>query len=189
MNKQPCVRAAGLLLAAMLLVACSKQPASEPLRSAADDTAVEHALKHTNPQYRCPMHPDIVRDEPGTCPICGMTLVKIESPAGPGTPSSSASASGDPDFASRGQQSRCAHRSRAARRPGAPRRSRRLCRVRRTARAAGASTRGRLGRRTCGPRDGRNGAAGSTAVHAVLADARKRAAGVPRRAARSATRT
>ncbi len=91
MDKQPCVRAAGLLLGALLIVACSKQPVSEPLRSAADDTAVEHALKHTNPQYRCPMHPDVVRDEPGNCPICGMTLVKIESPAGPGTPSSSAS--------------------------------------------------------------------------------------------------
>ena len=28
------------------------------------------------------MHPDIVRDEPGECPICGMTLVKVEPPAG-----------------------------------------------------------------------------------------------------------
>ncbi len=26
--------------------------------------------------YTCPMHPEIVRDEPGDCPICGMTLVK-----------------------------------------------------------------------------------------------------------------
>jgi Heavy metal binding domain len=25
--------------------------------------------------YVCPMHPQIVRDAPGTCPICGMTLV------------------------------------------------------------------------------------------------------------------
>jgi Cu+-exporting ATPase len=25
-------------------------------------------------QYTCPMHPEIVRDEPGTCPICGMAL-------------------------------------------------------------------------------------------------------------------
>lgn len=27
-------------------------------------------------KYVCPMHPQIVRDHPGTCPICGMTLVK-----------------------------------------------------------------------------------------------------------------
>ncbi len=26
------------------------------------------------PQYTCPMHPEIVRDQPGDCPICGMAL-------------------------------------------------------------------------------------------------------------------
>ena len=25
-------------------------------------------------QWTCPMHPEIVRDEPGACPICGMAL-------------------------------------------------------------------------------------------------------------------
>ncbi len=25
-------------------------------------------------QYTCPMHPEIVRDAPGNCPICGMAL-------------------------------------------------------------------------------------------------------------------
>jgi uncharacterized membrane protein YraQ (UPF0718 family) len=25
--------------------------------------------------YTCPMHPEIARDEPGTCPVCGMDLV------------------------------------------------------------------------------------------------------------------
>jgi len=74
-------RLAGALLLAFALVACSKQPPSEPLRSAVDDTFTEHALKHTNPRYRCPMHPQVIRDEPGVCPICGMTLVKIEEPA------------------------------------------------------------------------------------------------------------
>lgn len=28
-------------------------------------------------KYTCPMHPEIVRDEPGSCPICGMDLVKM----------------------------------------------------------------------------------------------------------------
>lgn len=27
-------------------------------------------------EYTCPMHPQIVQDEPGSCPICGMDLVK-----------------------------------------------------------------------------------------------------------------
>ena len=25
-------------------------------------------------QYACPMHPAVVQDHPGKCPICGMTL-------------------------------------------------------------------------------------------------------------------
>src|SRR5437763_6825187 len=25
-------------------------------------------------EYTCPMHPEIVRSEPGSCPICGMAL-------------------------------------------------------------------------------------------------------------------
>jgi len=28
--------------------------------------------------YHCPMHPEIIRDHPGTCPICGMTLVPMQ---------------------------------------------------------------------------------------------------------------
>lgn len=30
-------------------------------------------------QYTCPMHPEIVQDEPGDCPICGMDLVPMAS--------------------------------------------------------------------------------------------------------------
>ena len=26
--------------------------------------------------YTCPMHPDVMSDKPGTCPKCGMALVK-----------------------------------------------------------------------------------------------------------------
>ena len=28
--------------------------------------------------YRCPMHPAVVSDKPGTCPICGMDLVAVD---------------------------------------------------------------------------------------------------------------
>ena len=48
---------------------------SESIAAAADDSALEHAAKHLDPKYVCPMHPQIVRDEEGTCPICGMDLV------------------------------------------------------------------------------------------------------------------
>lgn len=28
-------------------------------------------------QYQCPMHPHVISDKPGSCPICGMTLVPV----------------------------------------------------------------------------------------------------------------
>lgn len=30
--------------------------------------------------YTCPMHPAVQSDQPGTCPICGMALVKKDHP-------------------------------------------------------------------------------------------------------------
>jgi Cu2+-exporting ATPase len=33
-------------------------------------------MEHQDPEkYTCPMHPQVIQDTPGTCPICGMTLV------------------------------------------------------------------------------------------------------------------
>jgi membrane fusion protein, copper/silver efflux system len=33
-------------------------------------------------QYTCPMHPFIIKDKPGACPICGMTLVPVKKGGG-----------------------------------------------------------------------------------------------------------
>lgn len=33
-------------------------------------------MEHQNEVYTCSMHPEIIREKPGNCPICGMTLVK-----------------------------------------------------------------------------------------------------------------
>lgn len=42
-------------------------PAAEPAGTPAPKRA----------RYTCPMHPEIVRDAPGDCPICGMALVPV----------------------------------------------------------------------------------------------------------------
>ena len=48
--------------------------------SSSKETALGHAKKHADPNYVCPMHPEIVTSDPeATCPICGMDLVVLES--------------------------------------------------------------------------------------------------------------
>src|SRR6185503_16878329 len=38
---------------------------------------VHRATAPGGAKYTCPMHPEIVRDAPGSCPKCGMALVPI----------------------------------------------------------------------------------------------------------------
>lgn len=72
-----------LMAGGLLLTGCQQKP-SETYADAADDTALEHAEKHADPNYVCPMHPQIVKGEPGSCPICGMDLVPVEPQADAG---------------------------------------------------------------------------------------------------------
>lgn len=44
----------------------------------ARESALEHAEKHLDSSYVCPMHGQIIKDNPGNCPICGMDLVLQE---------------------------------------------------------------------------------------------------------------
>ncbi len=50
--------------------------ATAPFAISGCDKGKDHA-EHNEPEgyYTCPMHPQVISHEPGTCPICGMTLV------------------------------------------------------------------------------------------------------------------
>lgn len=61
----------------LLMVLGTPAFAAEPMAPAAH----EHSDKQL---YTCGMHPQVIRDEPGTCPICGMELTPLKATA-PGT--------------------------------------------------------------------------------------------------------
>lgn len=56
-----------VLLPMLLLVACKNQTKK-----------VDEHTHTSKKMYTCPMHPQIIKDKPGDCPICGMQLVKKE---------------------------------------------------------------------------------------------------------------
>jgi Cu(I)/Ag(I) efflux system membrane fusion protein len=65
-----------LLLITMLISACSDKKKKSAIIAT---TQVKSDIKYT-----CPMHPQIMEDHPGNCPICGMTLVKKSGQASEG---------------------------------------------------------------------------------------------------------
>lgn len=54
-----------LIVLAVIISACSQE------KKVAHDHSGELV-------YTCPMHPTVVKEEPGSCPICGMDLVRVE---------------------------------------------------------------------------------------------------------------
>ena len=40
-------------------------------------TKHSHSLTTTKTLYTCPMHPEVIKEQPGSCPICGMDLVPM----------------------------------------------------------------------------------------------------------------
>ena len=72
---------AGMIVILAALTACTNteqtETASEQGSSSAMSASHEH---HSEPEfyYTCSMHPQIEQAEPGKCPICGMTLTKVE---------------------------------------------------------------------------------------------------------------
>lgn len=60
--------------------ACQAKFEAEPPKYLGDRPAPQAMPKGT--QYTCPMHPEIIRDKPGSCPICGMALEPMGVPTG-----------------------------------------------------------------------------------------------------------
>ena len=55
-------------------------PAAQANPDQASATDKTSAATDGKKLWTCPMHPDVVRDQPGTCPICGMDLVEKGQP-------------------------------------------------------------------------------------------------------------
>ena len=54
---------------------CHGKFKADPEKYLIAQSAAAPAIKGA--QYTCPMHPEIIRDEPGSCPICGMALEPV----------------------------------------------------------------------------------------------------------------
>ncbi|PBC10057.1 heavy metal translocating P-type ATPase [Mesorhizobium sp. WSM3859] len=59
---------------------CQGKFEAEPAKYLAGRPEPQQMPKGT--QYTCPMHPEIIRDKPGSCPICGMALEPMGVPTG-----------------------------------------------------------------------------------------------------------
>ena len=53
---------------------CKKRFDADPEAFVAEKKPVAVAPPAGTAEWTCPMHPEIVRDAPGSCPICGMAL-------------------------------------------------------------------------------------------------------------------
>ena len=63
-----------------ILASAPAAPPAQPTSGGSAPRAHEQATPMAD-TYTCPMHPQIVRNAPGKCPICGMNLVKKENAA------------------------------------------------------------------------------------------------------------
>ncbi len=84
--------AGSLLLVALLSAGLGVGGSALLLRHAHDEGGPGSAGPAAKETWQCPMHPTIVQDHPGDCPICGMKLVKVEggAPAGGTSPQAAA---------------------------------------------------------------------------------------------------
>ena len=63
----------GIIMAAFLALAgCGREQATVEQSAGGSQAAIQ--------LYTCGMHPNVIQEEPGNCPICGMNLVPLGQP-------------------------------------------------------------------------------------------------------------
>jgi membrane fusion protein, copper/silver efflux system len=61
-----------LLISLMyVILACSSEKKTD------DPSGHDHTTEQATQKYTCPMHPSVVQDGPGKCPVCGMDLIPM----------------------------------------------------------------------------------------------------------------
>jgi Cu+-exporting ATPase len=65
---------------------CREKFAADPHKYLSKPAAVPSQATDGVTQWTCPMHPEIVRDAPGSCPICGMALEPMMPTGGEANP-------------------------------------------------------------------------------------------------------
>ena len=63
-----------IIMAIVILLAGTATFAQETVKK----THVHQHAAKAKTQYTCTMHPEVVRNKPGKCPKCGMTLVTMK---------------------------------------------------------------------------------------------------------------
>jgi Cu(I)/Ag(I) efflux system membrane fusion protein/cobalt-zinc-cadmium efflux system membrane fusion protein len=66
-----------------------------PDRTAEAVVSASHEHEPEEVMYQCPMHPEVIQDKPGECPICGMDLVEVKETPTTGSRAKSSAASGE----------------------------------------------------------------------------------------------
>lgn len=74
------IRNLKILFLVFIIASCGNEKTTDDMKDMDEQSHANHSEQQKI--YTCPMHPEIIRNEPGKCPICGMDLVEKISEGG-----------------------------------------------------------------------------------------------------------